>query len=216
MIWAGHQDVVRSLVLLPPSQSRPPESSGTSQDDLDFDPLFLSTSNDPPLLVNSLSPSARPPNKPTNGGEPVRILEGHTSIVYECCLCPAPTSSSSSFSSPAGEPRRVVTSSEDGTLRWWDWTVPQSDSASALVETVEMPVESVWCVAALPLSGDVVAGGSDGVVRVYSSSSAEHPAGVGQEIGEEEGEGLPSEKERREEERLVEEVARKKGRRSEG
>lgn len=94
--------------------------------------------------------------------------------------------------------------------------MPQSDSASALVETVEMPVESVWCVAALPLSGDVVAGGSDGVVRVYSSSSAEHPAGVGQEIGEEEGEGLPSEKERREEERLVEEVARKKGRRSEG
>jgi hypothetical protein len=81
------------------------------------------------------------------------------------------------------------------------------------VETVEMPVESVWCVACLPLSGDVVAGGSDGVVRVYSCSSAEDTTGKDQEIGGGGGQGVPSGAERREEERLVEEVARKKGRR---
>lgn len=205
---------MRSLVLLPPTQPSHQKGNGTSQDELD--PLFLSTSNDPTLLVNSLSPNARPPNQPTNGGEPVRILEGHTSIVYECRLCPAPFSSSFSTSPKEREASRVVTSSEDGTLRWWDWTVPHSDSASALVETVEMPVESVWCVACLPLSGDVVAGGSDGVVRVYSSSSAEHTTEEDQEIGEGQGEGVPSEAERQEEESLVEEVARKKGRRGGG
>ncbi|PWN20384.1 WD40 repeat-like protein [Microstroma glucosiphilum] len=206
VIWAGHQDVVRSLVLLPFTPPSNPED--TSQDDIG--PLFLSTSNDPPLLINSLSPSARPPNQPTNGGEPVKILEGHSSIVYECRLCPPASSSSSS--STTGARSEVVTSSEDGTLRWWDWTVSASDSTSALLETVEMPVESVWCVACLPLSGDVVAGGSDGVVRVYSQ--AELTSKEDQEFGE--GEGLPSEAERREEERLVEEVARKKGRRSQG
>lgn len=115
----------------------------------------LPVSNDPALLINSLSPSRRPPGNPTNGGEPIATLTGHTSIVYDVALSP-------------GHPSRFVTASEDGTARLWDWTITEDP----LLETIQHPsyVGSVWCTIVLPLSQEIVTGGSDGVVRVFSKA----------------------------------------------
>lgn len=56
-----------------------------------------------------------------------------------------------------------VTGSEDNTIRMW------SISKGALGESLTLPVQSVWSVACTSL-GDIVAGSSDGVVRVFSNN----------------------------------------------
>ncbi|CAO1637625.1 unnamed protein product [Sympodiomycopsis kandeliae] len=155
VVWSGHQDVVRCIKLLPPAASEGEEQ------------LFVSTSNDPNLLINSLDPRARPPGIPTNGGEPVRVLKGHTSIVYDLAVCQD----------------KFVTASEDGTARIWNWREQKQDQQ--LQETIWHPknIGSVWCVASLH-GGDIVTGGSDGVLRVFSTL---HKDGHGERIAEEQG-----------------------------
>lgn len=118
-------------------------------------------------MIHSLSPSRRPPSAPTNGGEPVISLKGHTSIVYEACLVRDPSSSRLNS--------QLATVSEDGTLRIWDpWNKDHH-----LQHTLQHPIETVWSVTALPLSGDLVTAGSDGIVRVWSTKPDAEAQGLG-------------------------------------
>lgn len=121
------------------------------QTDTDLFPSSYS-SNDPSILVFSLSPEHRPPNVPTNGGDPLQSLSGHTSIVY--CLAILQTSDAS----------LLVSSSEDGTVRLWDW----AEERNPLRTTIPQPVSSVWGCGVLPATGDIVTANDDGVVRVFT------------------------------------------------
>ncbi len=72
-------------------------------------------------------------------------LDGHESFVYAVTSIPAS--------------RQIASVSEDRSLRIWENDV--------CIQTITHPCISVWCVAALP-NGDLVTGGSDGVVRIFS------------------------------------------------
>jgi len=78
-------------------------------------------------------------------GKLLATLNGHESFVYAVSSIPGT--------------RQLASVSEDRTLRIWD-----NDEC---VQTITHPCISVWCVASLP-NGDLVTGGSDGVVRVFS------------------------------------------------
>lgn len=150
-VYAGHTDVVRSLLLLPPL---PPTDDAGSADPVLFpdESVFASSSNDGTVRIWSLD--ARRSPTPGNGGEAVRVLRGHTSLVYGLAT----------YQKAAG--LRLVSSGEDGTFRIWD---PVS---SRLLHTIPVPVVSVWAVAVLPASNDIVVGCSDGLVRIYSRHAA--------------------------------------------
>ncbi|EPQ27038.1 uncharacterized protein PFL1_05322 [Pseudozyma flocculosa PF-1] len=185
-VYAGHTDVVRSIVLLPAASQvadgtqRKTERVQEQQSDggqqappTDFFPgerLFATASNDGTVRVWSLD-SRRSPTS-GNGGEALRKLVGHTSLVYDLAVVPSllspspsPSSSSSPLSSPPANSTHLVSSGEDGTVRVWDWSTEQ------LTATIPQPAISVWSVAVLPTSGDIVAGLSDGTVRVYTARS---------------------------------------------
>ncbi|KAK0167221.1 hypothetical protein PV327_004650 [Microctonus hyperodae] len=55
----------------------------------------------------------------------------------------------------------VVTSGEDKTIRVW--------KNGEVDQTLTLPTSSVWCVTLLP-NGDIAAGSSDGIVRVFSAN----------------------------------------------
>lgn len=158
-VYAGHTDVVRSLKLLPTlpaSAVAGLEASTSTSDNPTYYPnelLFASTSNDGTVRIWSLD-ARRSPTR-GNGGEALRVLRGHTSLVYDVAACIQHETSSP----------RLVSSGEDGTFRVWDWV------SGELLQTVAVPVISVWSIAVLPESEDVVVGCSDGLVRVYS----QHP-----------------------------------------
>lgn len=154
-VYAGHMDVVRSLLLLPTLPS-PSQSSSSKHGDPVLYPnehLFASTSNDGTVRIWSLDLGRSP--TPGNGGEPLRLLRGHTSLVYDV----------DAYLERDTQAPKLVSSGEDGTFRVWNW------ESGELLQTVAVPVISVWSIAVLPQSQDVVVGCSDSLVRVYSRHS---------------------------------------------
>ncbi|ETS64307.1 hypothetical protein PaG_01150 [Moesziomyces aphidis] len=150
-VYAGHTDVVRSLLLLPPLA--PTDGAGSADPVLFPDErLFASSSNDGTVRIWSLDARRSPTQG--NGGDAVRVLRGHTSLVY----------SLATYQDASGS--RLVSSGEDGTFRIWN------PICSRLLHTIAVPVVSVWAVAVLPASNDIVVGCSDGLVRVYSRQAA--------------------------------------------
>lgn len=147
-VYAGHTDVVRSLRLLPPLAANEGSSLYAGE------PLFSSASNDTTIRIWSLDP--RGSDTPGNGGEAIQVLRGHTSLVYDIAA----------FLERGTDTPRLVSSGEDGTFRVWNWCTAE------LLQTIAVPVISVWSIAVLPVSQDVVVGCSDGLVRIYSTSPA--------------------------------------------
>ncbi|KAK2601410.1 hypothetical protein N8I77_010864 [Diaporthe amygdali] len=78
-------------------------------------------------------------------GQSVGELHGHESFVYSLTAL------------PSGE---LVSSGEDRTIRVW--------RGLECVQTITVPAISVWSVAVSQQTGDIVAGSSDGVVRVFT------------------------------------------------
>lgn len=79
-------------------------------------------------------------------GECIQTFHGHTNFIYSVVLLP--------------NNQGFVSCGEDRTVRvWMDGECKQ---------TITLPAQSVWSVCSLP-NGDVVAGASDGVARVFSS-----------------------------------------------
>lgn len=84
-------------------------------------------------------------------GECVKNLYGHDNYIYTMSLV---------------APQVIVTGSEDSTLRLWDLA-----KGEQLGEALAVPAQSVWSVCALE-NGDIVAGSSDAVVRVFTRDAA--------------------------------------------
>jgi phospholipase A-2-activating protein len=84
----------------------------------------------------------------TISGRQAGQLQGHESFIY------------SLSSLPTGE---IISSGEDRTIRVWN--------GNELIQTITLPAISVWAVAACAENGDIVAGTSDRMVRVFSRSS---------------------------------------------
>lgn len=80
-------------------------------------------------------------------GKQAAELHGHESFIYSLALL------------PSGE---LVSSGEDRTVRIWKGT--------ECIQTITLPAISVWAVATCEESGDIVAGSSDGVARIFSRS----------------------------------------------
>ncbi|KAK9482765.1 WD40-repeat-containing domain protein [Lipomyces starkeyi] len=73
-------------------------------------------------------------------------LYGHSSFVYSLAYSPATD--------------EVISSGEDRSVRVW--------KDGECVQTIMLPCTSVWTVAVNSQNGDIAAGGSDGIVRVFS------------------------------------------------
>lgn len=153
--------------------------------------------------------------------------------MYSLALLPAATKLKEEGGEGEGEDggkerELLVSSSEDGTVRIWDPN-PRCPSKkeegrgeSRLVATIPHPITTVWSVDTLPTSRDLVSGGEDGVVRVFTQQPRAQPerqrselGGEGEGVGEGMGVGAVGEvtkKEREEYEKGCEEVARKMGR----
>lgn len=80
-------------------------------------------------------------------GQSVGELHGHESFVYSLA------------SLPTGE---LVSAGEDRTVRIW--------RGAECVQTITVPAISVWSVSVCKRTGDIVAGSSDGVARVFTKS----------------------------------------------
>ncbi|GAA5888116.1 hypothetical protein JCM6882_000286 [Rhodosporidiobolus microsporus] len=102
--------------------------------------LFASGSNDGTIRLWSLS-----------SGECIKVLSGHDSFVYSLSAIPDALGGG------------LVSGGEDRTVRVWR----AEDGECA--QTVVVPAVSVWCVIVLS-NGDIAAGASDGLVRVYTKS----------------------------------------------
>ncbi|XP_077290521.1 phospholipase A2 activator protein [Arctopsyche grandis] len=83
----------------------------------------------------------------TNQGECLNTFFGHSNYIYSIC------------SNPFVEGQCFVTGGEDSTVRVW--------SGGDIICTITLPAQSVWSVACL-YNGDIVAGSSDGLVRVFT------------------------------------------------
>jgi phospholipase A-2-activating protein len=81
-------------------------------------------------------------------GKQVGELHGHESFIYSLA------------SLPTGE---IISSGEDRTVRIW--------KGNQCIQTITLPAISVWCVAACAENGDIVAGASDKMVRVFTKST---------------------------------------------
>lgn len=116
-VYAGHADVVRGIELLPPRRSNstlavdeevPTASPGSSTSLPSFfqnELLFATTSNDMTVRIWSLDNRRSPTNAPSNGGDALRVLKGHKSLVYDVAVL--------------GNDR-LVSCGEDGSARIWD------------------------------------------------------------------------------------------------
>ncbi|GAA5931392.1 WD repeat PLAP family protein [Sporobolomyces koalae] len=102
--------------------------------------LFASGSNDGTIRLWSLQT-----------GECVKILNGHDSFVYS--LAPIPDHLGGG----------LVSGGEDRTIRIW------RASDGECEQTLVVPAVSVWCVTVLA-NGDIAAGASDGLVRIFTRS----------------------------------------------
>lgn len=83
----------------------------------------------------------------TINGECLNTYYGHNNYIYSICM------------NPSVGPECFVTSGEDSTVRVW--------IGGDNVCTMTLPAQSIWTVTCLS-NGDIVAGSSDGVVRVFS------------------------------------------------
>lgn len=86
----------------------------------------------------------------TATGECLRVYTGHTNFIYSVCALP---------DSPGGT-EEFVTCGEDRTVRVWS-------CSGDCVQTLRLPAQSVWSVACLA-NGDIIAGSSDGMTRVFT------------------------------------------------
>ncbi|KAG7174341.1 Phospholipase A-2-activating protein-like [Homarus americanus] len=96
-------------------------------------------------------------------GEALSTYYGHTNYIYSISLL-----------SKEGD---FVTGGEDRTLRVWG-------SEGNCVQTIHMPAQSVWAVAALP-NTDIVCGSSDGMCRVFTRIKERQADAEGQKEFEE-------------------------------
>nr|XP_006629800.1 PREDICTED: phospholipase A-2-activating protein isoform X1 [Lepisosteus oculatus] len=80
-------------------------------------------------------------------GECLQVYYGHTNYIY------------SLFVFPNGED--FVSTGEDRTIRVW--------RKGECTQTIRLPSQSVWCCCVLR-NGDIVAGASDGIIRVFTES----------------------------------------------
>lgn len=94
-------------------------------------------------------------------GECIQQLDGHTSFVYSVDVL------------STGE---FVSAGEDRTVRIW------KDGQN--IQTLQQPCISVWTVAALP-NDDIVVGGSDAAVRVFTRNMDRMASAEGQKEFEE-------------------------------
>ncbi|XP_020626455.1 phospholipase A-2-activating protein-like [Orbicella faveolata] len=81
-------------------------------------------------------------------GECLQVYTGHTSFIYSIAALPDDCGS-------------FVSVGEDRSLRIW--------KGGECSQTITLPAQSVWCVTCLS-NGDIVAGSSDGIARVFTAS----------------------------------------------
>jgi len=86
----------------------------------------------------------------TLSGDCVQIYEGHTNFVYSIAVLP-------------GQSDIFVSSGEDRAVKVW--------KGGNCIQTIMMPCQSVWSVTFLE-NGDIVAGTSDSVTRIFTSDEA--------------------------------------------
>ncbi|XP_014673380.1 PREDICTED: phospholipase A-2-activating protein-like [Priapulus caudatus] len=79
-------------------------------------------------------------------GECIQIYSGHTSFIYSIAVLP--------------NGQDFVSAGEDRSLKVW-----KNDECT---QTLFLPAESIWSVSCL-LNGDIIAGSSDGVARVFTT-----------------------------------------------
>lgn len=90
-------------------------------------------------------------------GECVKTIYGHDNYIYTMCL----------LRLPGNQNRQVIaTGGEDSTVRLWDL-----EKGEQLGDSLLLPAQSVWAVAALE-NGDIMAGSSDAMVRVFTQDPA--------------------------------------------
>jgi phospholipase A-2-activating protein len=151
---------VRAISILPVrsqgSSSSTPESLPPFYDN---ESLFVTASNDGTLRVWSLDDRRSPPHTPTSGGEALRVLrsEETSDLLYDVKFAGVLQGSSD---------RIVISCGEDGLLRGWNV------EDGSIVLSIPQPVTSVWSLAILPISGDLVTANSDGKVRVFTQRIA--------------------------------------------
>lgn len=92
-------------------------------------------------------------------GRQVHELHGHENFIYSLAA------------SPDG---RIVSSSEDRTVRIWE--------NQQCIQTITHPAISVWTVAVCPENGDIVSGASDRIVRIFTRATERYadPAAIEQ------------------------------------
>lgn len=93
-------------------------------------------------------------NNPTNGGDALRVLQAADSdLLYDIKYAGL---------IKGGKERIVISCGEDGVLRGWNIEFGQE------VFSIPQPVTSIWSLAILPLSGDLVTANSDAKLRIFT------------------------------------------------
>lgn len=82
-------------------------------------------------------------------GEALQELHGHTSFIYTIVSSP--------------DKSLIYSGGEDKTVRIW--------KDGKLIQTIDLPTQSIWSVDSLP-NGDIVLGGSDGKIRIFTQESS--------------------------------------------
>lgn len=155
-MFAGHSDVVRAIALLPAIPSHATTSPLiTLPSYFDQEALFVTASNDGTLRVWSLDERRCPKGNPASGGDPLRVLQSEQSsdLLYDVKYA--------GFLDD-GKARLVISCGEGGFVRGWNV------EDGSLIMSIPQPVTSVWSLALMPLSGDLVTANSDAVVRVFT------------------------------------------------
>lgn len=88
----------------------------------------------------------------TNKGQCLNTYYGHSNYIYSLSINPAIENG-------------FVSCGEDGSVRLWE--------CGDCVREIRLPVQSVWSVTCLD-NGDIVAGSSDGIVRVFTKDPARY------------------------------------------
>lgn len=114
---------------------------------------FASTSNDGTVAVRSWGGEVRHTAAHPSSGRGENFVYGAAALL------------GAAGSGSAG-PQAFVSCSEDCSAAVWS-VPPTTSSPSSSCEVVEHP-DGVWCVCALPDSGDFATGGNDGVVRLWT------------------------------------------------